>query len=280
MDNYTVILFTFNEEKRVEYALRNFCSRAPIVVIDNFSTDRTLEIASKYTSSIYQYQNEGWLDKGAISYGLSKAKTDWVCIAYAGEIVPVQLLNILNEVSREDIFKAVRCYRKSISYGRWTHRGRRKATGARFFKKGAIDFNHSMIHAEYRLAVPDSDVLTLPATDNLSTWQFRDYDTSRTEQVHRIYSDIEARQRHQRGERTSLLRLLFLPVKEFLKAYLCTGSFRSGMPGFLNAAWRATMYFNIQARLWEYQEDMTLESVRRMHSDMKELMLQELKEMD
>ena len=47
-DNLTVCLFCYNEEKRIEYSIKNFIGKFKLLVIDNFSTDSTLEICEKF----------------------------------------------------------------------------------------------------------------------------------------------------------------------------------------------------------------------------------------
>jgi len=39
--NYTVVLGVYNEEERIEFTLRNFFGKAEIIIIDNYSTDKT-----------------------------------------------------------------------------------------------------------------------------------------------------------------------------------------------------------------------------------------------
>jgi glycosyltransferase involved in cell wall biosynthesis len=44
-NNITFVIFAFNEEKRIAYSIRNFINYGEVVVIDNFSSDRTVEIS-------------------------------------------------------------------------------------------------------------------------------------------------------------------------------------------------------------------------------------------
>jgi glycosyltransferase involved in cell wall biosynthesis len=53
----SVVCMTYNEERNIEECLLSVVGRvAEIVVIDSFSTDRTLEIVSKYTDRVYQHE--------------------------------------------------------------------------------------------------------------------------------------------------------------------------------------------------------------------------------
>jgi len=45
--NITFIIFTYNEEKRIEYPVKCFLPYGEILVFDNYSTDKTREIVKK-----------------------------------------------------------------------------------------------------------------------------------------------------------------------------------------------------------------------------------------
>ena len=47
----------FNEESRIENCLKTICWCDEIVVLDKESTDRTREIASRYTDKIFTQKN-------------------------------------------------------------------------------------------------------------------------------------------------------------------------------------------------------------------------------
>lgn len=74
----SVCMIAKNEEKKIERCL---ASLAPygfeIVVIDTGSTDRTKELASKYTNCIYDFD---WIDdfSAARNFSLQKASNDWI----------------------------------------------------------------------------------------------------------------------------------------------------------------------------------------------------------
>ena len=51
-NNITFVIFTYNEEKRIEYPIRNFINYGNVIIIDNFSTDKTKEIAEKLWAKV------------------------------------------------------------------------------------------------------------------------------------------------------------------------------------------------------------------------------------
>ncbi|MCJ7669814.1 MAG: glycosyltransferase [Dehalococcoidia bacterium] len=279
MSNITCILFTYNEERRIKYALRNLQYLGDIIIIDNYSTDRTRDIAAGYTEYIYQFKNPGFVEhETAADFALSKVKTRWVYWAYVSDILPKSLLYKLSEISRQNSYKVVLIRRKSISYGEDTRNWGYSASSPRLFVKGSIDFHGNTIHRFGKIIVPKKEILRLPVADDLAIWQFRDYDTIKTELVHSGYVEIEARSDYEIfKKRFSSWRILVLPFKEFISSYLRHGAFRFGWTAFFNAVWRMMLRFNIEARIWELENKMTLRSVQALHASMKEELLKEFK---
>ena len=56
----SIVIVTKNEEANIEAALDSVKDAAEIVVIDSFSSDRTVEICRKYTDKVFQKEWEGF----------------------------------------------------------------------------------------------------------------------------------------------------------------------------------------------------------------------------
>ena len=74
--NIEVVLIVKNEEYYLEKCL-NSVKGLPIVLVDTGSTDKTLDIAKKFTDNIYHFD---WCDdfSKARNFALSKCTADWV----------------------------------------------------------------------------------------------------------------------------------------------------------------------------------------------------------
>ncbi len=60
----SVVIITYNEEKRLEPALKSVEDIASeIVVVDSYSSDETLKIAKKYTKKIFQRKWTNFADQ-------------------------------------------------------------------------------------------------------------------------------------------------------------------------------------------------------------------------
>lgn len=74
----SVCMIAKNEENRIERCLKSLEGYGfEIVIVDTGSTDKTKEIASKYTSCIYDFT---WVDdfSAARNFSLEKASNDWI----------------------------------------------------------------------------------------------------------------------------------------------------------------------------------------------------------
>ncbi|HIH11662.1 TPA: tetratricopeptide repeat protein [Candidatus Woesearchaeota archaeon] len=67
-----------------------------IVIVDTGSSDRTKEIAARFTSSLFDF---GWVDDfaAARNYALSKATSDWILILDADEVLDEQSHTLVRE---------------------------------------------------------------------------------------------------------------------------------------------------------------------------------------
>lgn len=92
----TIYTICFNEEFMLPYFIRHYRKRFPncnIVVYDNESTDRTVEIAREHHCTVITYQTGGKLDDTTYlkikNNCWKNAPTDWVLIADCDELCDI-----------------------------------------------------------------------------------------------------------------------------------------------------------------------------------------------
>ncbi|MBP3421805.1 MAG: glycosyltransferase [Lachnospiraceae bacterium] len=87
MEHFSICIIAKNEEKNIEKCLQALLPlEEEIIVIDTGSTDRTKEIAAKYTDNLYDFT---WISdfSAARNFSLEKAKNDWVLVLDCDEYV-------------------------------------------------------------------------------------------------------------------------------------------------------------------------------------------------
>ncbi len=82
----SAVVHTFNEEKNIKACLEALSWVDEIIVVDMYSTDKTVELARLYTDQIYFFENTGYADP-ARNFALSKATKDWILVVDADERV-------------------------------------------------------------------------------------------------------------------------------------------------------------------------------------------------
>jgi len=88
----SAIILTYNEEKNIEKCLNSIYGWVDeIIIVDSYSTDKTLEIAKKYTDKIYQNKYEGHPQQWLWTLNSVPIKNDWVFAIDADFIVTEEL---------------------------------------------------------------------------------------------------------------------------------------------------------------------------------------------
>lgn len=141
MLDLSVIILTYNEELHIRRAIDNVREIAKdIFIIDSFSTDRTLEIASEYPNvKILQHKWENNYAK-QLNWGLENApvKTQWVLRLDADEYLTLELISELKEklpYLGQDI-TGISFKRRTMFMGKWMKRGIYPVILLRLFRYG------------------------------------------------------------------------------------------------------------------------------------------------
>lgn len=90
---------TKNEEKEIRGCLEDIKDLVDeIIIVDDFSTDKTVEICREYTDLIYQHKYNNFAEQRNLS--LSKATGDWILVIDADERLSPELKEFLQNRSQ------------------------------------------------------------------------------------------------------------------------------------------------------------------------------------
>jgi glycosyltransferase involved in cell wall biosynthesis len=97
----SAVLIVKDEEEIVATALESVKDADEIVVVDTGSTDRTVEIARRYTSNIYYFP---WIDdfSAARNYGIEQATGDWIYSIDADHVLLSPMQKVREEAERAE----------------------------------------------------------------------------------------------------------------------------------------------------------------------------------
>lgn len=136
----TAIVLTFNEEEKIQNCLSSICDLVDqIIIVDSFSTDKTLEICKKYTEDIYQHDFENYSIQRNWSLENTNIRNNWVMNIDADHRITDELKNELEGIFNSDIDESINGFmasRKTVFMGRWIkHGGHYPVYHAFLFKK-------------------------------------------------------------------------------------------------------------------------------------------------
>ena len=243
----TAIVITRNEESNIERCLRSLAFCAEIVVVDSGSTDRTRELAKRFTHKVYDLPWAGFAAQK--NNALAHAGHDWILSVDADEVVPPDLAEEITTLFRAGP-PAVAAYsvpRKTIHFGRWIrHGGWYPNRLVRLFSKHQGRWEGEELHEAW---ITQGRVASL--VHDLEHYSFSDL----ADQVSRNnrYSSLGAAKLQRKGSSFSSFWLLIKPTSKFLETYFVKRGFLDGYPGFIISVSAAYSVFLKWAKLWELE---------------------------
>lgn len=241
----SVTIITFNEGENIRDCLENIKWADEIIVVDSFSTDKTVEICRQYTDNVIQRKWPGHVDQK--QFALEQATGDWVLSLDADERLSEGAIREVQDEIRSGK-ASVDGYifpRKAYYLGQWINYGGwypdRKL---RLVKKGTAYWSGTNPHD--KLIIKGS---TKCLKNDILHYVYRDI-SHQLETVDN-YSRIVANIWHKEGMKFSLFSLLIRPLASFFRTYFWKRGFLDGIPGIIVSATTSYYVFLKYAKLWE-----------------------------
>ncbi len=242
----SVVILTKDSQDYIKDCLESLKFADEIVVVDDSSSDRTVEICKGYTDKVVVDSVEGFANKRNL--GADKAAGDWILQIDSDERVTPCLASAIGERinSGKDI-AGYKFRRKNYFLGHYMRYGGWYHYSANLYRKGRARYE-GLVHERLVLDGPQGKIEE--ATEHRpfsSISQFMERQNS--------YTAYEARDiLNEQGvvpEKTVMYNLTWKPVKLFLKLYLKKQGFREGMTGFIFSALYSYVHFIKWAKYWE-----------------------------
>jgi glycosyltransferase involved in cell wall biosynthesis len=246
-------VITFNEEKNIAAALESLSWADEIIVVDSESTDRTVEIARRYTGHVVVRAWPGY--SAQKNFAADQARNDWIFSLDADERVSDELAG---EIARLDFDAASEVSgfempRLTYYLGRWIkHSGWYPDYKIRLYNRKRSRWLGEYVHESLEV---DGEVKRFGG--DLLHYTVRDA----SEHHLRIdrYTSLAAEQMHSEGKRASLSTLFFVPLTTFIKSYVVKRGFLDGVQGLAIAYFAAHYAFLKSLKLWEKGMDVNKE---------------------
>ncbi len=244
MMNVSAIVITYNEELNIESCLRSLSFVEEVIVVDSNSTDRTVEIAQRYTDRVFIKPWEGYAS--AKNFGISQARFPWVLCIDADERVSELLQkSIQSAMDREELPAGYYCSRRTWYLNRWIRgSGWYPDWCLRLFDSRKGRFKDVIVHESVELN-GKAEYLN----GDLLHYSYRDI----SQHAQRIdnYTRLIAQKWVQENRPITLLRMIIRPVWEFFRKLIIKKGFLDGIPGWIIAGMHAYYIFLKYAKTYE-----------------------------
>ncbi len=244
----SVIVITRNEAHNLRDCLQSLTEAAnEIIVVDNQSTDETIEIAKDFGAKISQPAD--WPGFGPQkNRALDLATSDWVLSIDADERLTPELVQEIKErmqIGTEKV--AYEIPRLSWYCGKFIrHGGWHPDYVLRLFRRGDAKFSDDLVHEKLVMNVNSIQIKQL--NSSLLHFSFRNF-SQVLDKVDR-YSTASALQMFRDGKRSSLGKAIGHGVWAFIRTYLLRRSFLDGAHGFALAVSNAEGTYYRYLKLW------------------------------
>lgn len=248
--NISVVILTKNDEKTIENTLKSVSFADEISVIDDFSTDNTLNIAQKYKVRIFNKKlKENYSSQR--NFGLEKSSGEWILFLDADEVLTPDLkVEIQKLINNKSLISTFYIKRRDIFWGRELKYGElwniyRKGI-IRLVKKDSgkwVGAVHEKFVSKY-----SSDRLK-NYIDHYSHESLKDFIADVNS-----YSTIRAKELYKSGKQANIFQIFFVPFAKFKLNYIFKLGFLDGVPGFIYSFMMSFHSFLVRAKLYQYNK--------------------------
>ena len=248
--NISAVILVKNAEKTIAECLESLCAFGEVVLLDNGSTDATLDIAAKYPNvKIFHEPNFCGFGKMK-NIALSKATNDWILSIDSDEVLMPEIVSQINAMQLND--------NTVVALSRLNYYGDRcmKCCGWypdyvwRIFNRKYTRFNENIVHEGVETK-PDSqkvyikDAIKHYAADSME---------SIIQKMNR-YTTLSAQEKHKKGKQASVIGAIFRFIHTFNMNYFFRRGIFYGYKGFVVSLLNASGSFYRHMKLYELNKN-------------------------
>ena len=246
---FSAVILTKNVEDQVRGVLESVKWADEIVIVDGFSTDKTVDICKEYGAKIVQHKFGGDFGEER-NIGIDNASGDWILQLDADDVVTEGFKKDLMKILEgEDRYVAYKFRRKNffmghfMKYGGWYH------YSLHLLKKGYARYKGRVHHdliVDGKTGTLESDVEHHPF-QNFT--QFIDRQNRYTTLEGKELFDLHGKM----PDKKIQYNIRIKPIKLFWKFYVKKQGFREGAYGLVFSVLFAWVHFLKWAKYWEFQ---------------------------
>lgn len=246
--NLSAVIIARNEEKNIKQCIKSLAFCDEVVVIDDYSTDKTAKLSRQYAAKVYKRKLRDDFS-GQRNFGLKKAKGKWVLFVDADERVPKELANEIIQVVNDPLLPYSGCFlkRKDTFLGKELRYGEAgNITLLRLAKKD----KGKWIRRVHEIWQVEGKKYTLKhALVHYSHNTLKEF----VKDIN-YYSTLHARANLKEGKKVNIMRVIFMPVLKFKLNFILKRGFLDRAYGFVHAMLMSFHSFLAWSKLWLLQK--------------------------
>lgn len=241
----SAVVLTRNEEENIVDCLESLSFCDEVIVLDDNSKDRTVEVAKKLGAKVFTHSLANNFSAQR-NYGLERAKHEWILFIDADERVTEELKNevfyLIKTRGRDKLLNGYLIERRDVMWGRELRYGETANTWLlRLARKGTGTWIGN-VHEEWKIK-------GIGKLENLLIHHPHPTITLFLKEIN-FYTDIRAHALYEGNVKTTWLAVIFYPAGKFLLNYVIRRGFLDGIPGFVVAAMMSLHSFLVRGKLW------------------------------
>lgn len=248
----SAIILTKNAETDIVDCIESISFCDEIIVVDDFSTDRTVDIAKRLGAKVVQVKTADFSEKR--NTGLHTAKGEWVLYVDVDERVTPSLREAIIQSTNNPIiqYAGYTVKRKNFYLGK--HEWPTVERLERLFLKSKLKGWKGALHES-----PEVDGKIEELDGFLEHYTHRDLRSMLTKTIQ--WSEVEAKLRFDAHHpKMTWWRIPRVMMPVFFNYYITQGGWKVGTAGIVESTYQAFSIFVTYARLWEMQNSSKLQA--------------------
>jgi glycosyltransferase involved in cell wall biosynthesis len=267
---FSIFILTYNEETEIAGCIESALLSDDVIVVDSYSSDRTVEVAQRYPVQVVQHKFESHGRQRTWMLQSVPVKHEWVYILEADERMTPELFQECLTAMQSQEFIGYYAAERVMFMGQWIRRSTQYPRyQMRLFRRDKVWFD-DYGHTEREVCDGPTSFLkeTYPhytCGKGLSRWLDKHNRYSTDEAIETIKqletgnvnwrallfgrSEVERR----RALKDLSLRMPFRPLIRFLYMYFLLGGIWDGRAGFAWCTLQAFYEYLILLKAWEIQ---------------------------
>lgn len=228
MNKLSTLIVARNEEKNIKECIKSVEFSDEIIVIDDYSTDKTVEIATSLGAKVFQRAMNGdW--SAQQNFSIEKAMYDWVLLIDADERITPNLANEIKEILKKDDLYAYRIKRLNYFGGKRVRFGALRPDFVTRLLPKKDFYLTGQVHPKLHYPYPEKKLKNPMLHYTYENWDayWRKFDK---------YTKLSAIKYQEENRSVNFFRdILLRPIWAFIKVYIIQLGFLDGKMGWILA---------------------------------------------